>query len=124
MFLQSRYKVGLHYACRGTMLIGATNLSPVTIFGRALAQRWMQSVSKPEIYPGAGLKLRADVGFRVPKPITICLGDRNKSKNCDEPIIYTVRVSCCAVLKYALDCRRSNSKIFNPIFPVAVLSFL
>ena len=53
----------------------------------------VQSVSKQVIYPVAEFKLWANAGIRVLKPLQICLGGRTKSKNCDEPINYTVRVS-------------------------------
>ena len=39
----------------------------------------VQIVSEPEIYHGAGFKLRADARVRVQRPLRICLGCRNKS---------------------------------------------
>jgi hypothetical protein len=55
-----------HYACRGTILIGAANLYPVTNLvagtGAVLSRRSeaesgvaVQIVSEPEIYHGAGI---------------------------------------------------------------------
>jgi hypothetical protein len=37
----------------------------------------VQAVSKPEIYHGAGFKLRADERVRVLEPLQICLGCRS-----------------------------------------------
>ncbi len=60
---------------RGTSLIGAANLSPVTKFGgghwRSVApaltdrreRHGVQTISEPEICHGAGFKLRADERF-------------------------------------------------------------
>jgi hypothetical protein len=80
-----------HYACRGTSLIGAANLSPVTnlVSGTGPEYSGVQFVLEPEIYQDAGLKLRADarfahrsgakVGVRVQQPLQICLECRSKS---------------------------------------------
>ena len=94
-----------HYECRGTSLIGAANLSPVTklIAGTCAVSRYkfdrsrefipgykfddghwrsvaIQIVSKPVTYHGAGVKLRAGVRVRVHEPLRICLGCRSKAK--------------------------------------------
>ena len=88
MFLPSWYNF---YACwrdRGTSLIGAANLSPVTKLvagtGAVVSRRSeaesgvaVQIVSEPEISHGAGFKLRAGALVRVQKPLQICLGCRN-----------------------------------------------
>ena len=69
-----------HYACRGTSLIGATNLSPVTklVAGTGPASGGtVQFVSEPEICQGAGFILRADARVRVQRPLRICLGCRS-----------------------------------------------
>ena len=61
-FLPSRYKFCKLYECRGTRLIGAANLSPVTklVTGTGPEYSGVQSVSEPEICHSAGFKLRAD----------------------------------------------------------------
>ena len=61
----------------------------VSVHWRSVA---VQIVSKPEISQGAGFKLRVDERVRVQQPLQICLGCRSKSKKCDKPINYTVRV--------------------------------
>jgi len=50
-FLASWYKVSGLYACRGTSLIGAANLSPVTklVAGTGAVSRYRQA-TEPEIY--------------------------------------------------------------------------
>jgi hypothetical protein len=53
----------------------------------------VQFVSKPEICPGAGVKLRADASVRVQQPLQICLKGRSKSKKCDKQLTHIVRVS-------------------------------
>jgi len=83
-----------HYACRGTKLIGAANLSLVTKLvagtGAVLSRRSeaesgvaVQTVSEPEICPGAGFILGAGAGVRVQRLLQICLECRSKSKNRD-----------------------------------------
>jgi hypothetical protein len=52
----------------------------------------VQVVSKPEIYHGAGFKLKADARIRVQEPLQICLGCRSKSKNRDKQLTHIVRV--------------------------------
>jgi hypothetical protein len=52
----------------------------------------VQIVSKPEIYHGAGFKLRADARVRVQDPLQICLESRSKSKKCDKQLTHIVRV--------------------------------
>jgi hypothetical protein len=83
-----------HYECRGTNLIGAANLSPVTKFGcvhwRSVA---IQIVSEPEIRHGTGFILRADARVWVQRPLRICLECRSKSKKCDKQLTHIVRVS-------------------------------
>jgi hypothetical protein len=53
----------------------------------------VQTISKPEIYHGAGFKLVADAGVRVQEPLQICLEGRSKSKNRDKQLTHIVRVS-------------------------------
>jgi hypothetical protein len=53
----------------------------------------VQFVSEPEIYHGAGFKLRAHARVRVQEPLQICLEGRNKSKKCDKQLTHIVRVS-------------------------------
>jgi len=55
-FLPSRYKICELYACRGTSLIGAANLSPVTnlMAGTGPEVSGVQFVSEPGICQGAG----------------------------------------------------------------------
>jgi hypothetical protein len=78
-FLPSRYKFCELKECRGTKLIGATNLSLVTklIAGTGPEVSGVQIVSEPEISQGAGFKLRADARVRVQQPLQICLGSRS-----------------------------------------------
>ena len=54
----------------------------------------VQFISEPEIYHGAGFKLRADARVQVHRTLRICLGSRSKSKNCDEQLTHIVRVGC------------------------------
>ena len=64
------------------------------IFGRALGQcRVVNCLEARKLSWYIGLHLGVDVGIQVPKPLPIYLGCRGKSKNCDKPINYTVRVS-------------------------------
>ena len=67
-----------HYACRGTGLIGATNLSTITNFN---SEHWrsvaMQFVSEPEICHGVEFVLRADALVRVQEPLRIYLEGRS-----------------------------------------------
>jgi hypothetical protein len=52
----------------------------------------IQTISKPEIYHGAGFKLRADARVRVQEPLQICLECRSESKKCDKQLTHIVRV--------------------------------
>jgi hypothetical protein len=54
----------------------------------------VQTISKAEIYHGAGFKLRADARVRVQQPLQIYLERRNKSKKCDKQLTHIVRVRC------------------------------
>jgi len=58
----------------------------------------VQTVSKPEIYHGAGFKLSVDARVRVQRLLQICLEGRNKSKKCDKQLTHIVRVRCWAIL--------------------------
>ena len=71
-----------HYACRGTSLIGAANLSSVTnlVAGTGAVSRYKLSRSQKSSQ-GAGFKLRADARVRVQRPLQICLGCRSKAKS-------------------------------------------
>jgi hypothetical protein len=84
-----------HYACRGTILVGAANLSPVTklVAGTGPEYSGVQTISKPEIYHGTGFQLHADARVRVLQPLQICLKGRSKSKKCDKQLTHIVRVS-------------------------------
>jgi len=53
----------------------------------------VQAVAKPEIYHGAGFKLRADARVRVQQPLQIYPECRSKSKKCDKQLTHIVRVS-------------------------------
>jgi hypothetical protein len=68
-----------HYVCRGTSLIGAANLSPVTklVAGTGPAKAGVQIVSEPDNCQGAEFKLRADERIQVQRPLRICLGCRS-----------------------------------------------
>jgi hypothetical protein len=83
-----------HYECRGTSMIGAANLSPVTKLVACTGPEvsGVQIVSKPENCQGAGFKLRADARVRVQEPLQICLECRSKSKKCDKQLTHIVRV--------------------------------
>jgi hypothetical protein len=52
----------------------------------------VQTISEPEIYHGAGIKLRAAARIRMQGPLEICL-DAGQSKNHDKLINYTDVVS-------------------------------
>ena len=81
-FLPSGYKFCELYACRGTSLIGAAKI--ITGY-KMLVRHWssvaVQTISEPEIYHGAGIKLRADARVRVQEPLQICLGAGAKAKS-------------------------------------------
>jgi hypothetical protein len=76
-------------------LLRAGNKSRYTKFYRG---HWrsvaVQIISKPEIYHGVGLELRADARVRVHMPLQSCLGSRSKSKNRDKQLTHIVRVIC------------------------------
>ena len=79
---------------RGAIMIGAARLSPVTnlVEGTGPAKAGVQTISKAEIYHGAGFQLRVDARVRVQRPLQICLGCRSKSKKCDKQLTFIVRV--------------------------------
>ena len=56
-----------HYECRGTSMIGATNLSPVTKLNAGTGPEYsgVQTISEPEICHATEVELRADVRVRV-----------------------------------------------------------
>jgi hypothetical protein len=72
-----------------TSLIGAANLSPVTMLGEGTGPEvsGVQVISEPEICQGTGFKLRADarfaqrsgakLGVRVQEPLQVCLECRS-----------------------------------------------
>jgi len=62
----------------------------------------VQFISEPEIYHGAGFKLRADAGVRVQQPLQICLECRSESKKCDKQLTHIVRVMVsCFIIFFA-----------------------
>jgi len=93
-FLPSGYKFCELYACRGTSLIGAANLSPVTKLeaGTCAVSRYNVERSQYVIKVHKAL-LRADARVRVQQPSQICLEGRNISKKCDKQLTHIVRVS-------------------------------
>ena len=74
----------------------------------------VQTISEPEIYHGAGFKLRADARVRVQRPLQICLGCRSKSKKCDKQLTHIVRVMGQALLFVSVpeNCLGINSSFF------------
>jgi len=52
----------------------------------------VQGISEPEIYHGAGIKLRADARVRMQGPLEICL---DAGENRDKPIYFIDRVMGC-----------------------------
>jgi len=104
-FLPSRYKFYEHYACRGTNMIGAANLSPVTnlVAGTGPEYSGVQTFSKAVIYHGIGFKLRADARIRVQQQLQICLecrstclpaGRKAKSVTNNLPILSVLATGC------------------------------
>jgi len=81
------------YECRGTSMIGAANLSPVTklMVGTGVVSRYNVERSQLVITIHKAL-LHADARVRVQKPLRICLECRNKSKKCDKQLTHIVRV--------------------------------
>jgi hypothetical protein len=78
----SRYKFDRSYEFIPGYKVGCMHWRSVAI----------QTVSEPEIYQGAGFKLRADARIRVQQPLQICLRCRSKSKKCDKQLTFIVRV--------------------------------
>ena len=85
-----------HYECRGTSLIGATSLSPVTKFlaGTGAVSQYKLSRSQKSVTEQDFI-LGVDARVRVQEPLHICLGSRSKSKNRDKQLTHIVRVSGC-----------------------------
>ena len=83
-----------HYACRGTSLIGAANLSPVTklVAGTGAVSRYKLSRSQKFVtvqdFNCGQMRVSGCNG-----PLQICLGCRSKSKKCDKQLTHIVRVS-------------------------------
>ena len=65
----------------------------------------VQAVLEAENCHGAGFLLRATARVRVQRSLQICLKCRSKSKKCDKPINYTVRVSFSGILFYDFESR-------------------
>ena len=61
-----------HYACRGTRLIEALSLSPVTklVVGTGPAKAGVQTISEPEIYQGGGFKIACRYAYPGATAIT------------------------------------------------------
>ena len=94
-----------HYECRGTSLIGAANLSPVTnlVAGTGAVSRYKLSRSQKSVIVQDlnCLQMRAltavataKAGVRVQETLRICLECRSKSKKCDKQLTHIVRVRC------------------------------
>jgi hypothetical protein len=83
-----------HYECRGTSVIEAVNLSPVTklVAGTGAVSRY-KVVSEAENCQVAVFILWADARVRVHEPLQIYLECRSKSKNRDKQLTHIVRVS-------------------------------
>ena len=93
MFLQSRYKVGLTLRVSWYKVDRSYEfIPPLQIFGRALVQGRDAIFLEVSNLSKCRILLCANAGIRVLKPLSFCLDSRNKSKNCDKPINYTVRV--------------------------------
>jgi len=94
-------------------LIGAANLSPVTMLvagtgavSRYNLSRSQKSVTVQDLNCGQMRALpavaSAKAGVRVQEPLQICLECRSKSKKCDKQLTHIVRVSVCSVPCVAL----------------------
>ena len=65
---------------RGTKYFGARNLSPVTKLMASTGAIAVQTISEPENYHGAGIRLRADARVRMQEPPQIYLDAGAKQK--------------------------------------------
>ncbi len=93
-FLPSGYNFTELYACRGTMLIGAANLSPVTrlVAGTGAVSRYKLSRSQKSVKVQDFNCGQMHVSG-CNNHYEICLGCRSKSKKCDKQLTHIVRVS-------------------------------
>jgi len=81
----------------------------------------VQFVSKPEIYHGAEVYLRADAGIRIQRPLQICLRCRSKSKKCDKQLTHIVRVMGQALLFVSVP---ENCQVKRYFFYLIISSYL
>ena len=99
-FLPSGYKFCELYKCRGTSLIGAANLSPVTklVVCTGAVSRYKLSRSQKFVMVQEFncVQMRAltavasaKAGVRVQRLLRICLGCRSKSKKCDKQLTFS-----------------------------------